>query len=210
MNSFQRKIVALSAVAFSSLGVNAAYVSEIGVECREEAPEICVGRRYYYTPSPVSICPEEPPYWPCNTTYSGGWGWGQTFVEGLEEGIDDYLAIEEAKTGLEIEVRIEDDRSTCKVMVTKGSEYRGCKSCDAGDCGYLTIKYDCTNLEKGLSSLDECVDPSSIYPFEIKPIKEEKKMKKKKKKEKKKKKKKMMKKKRKEKDSIVPEPDSVP
>merc|ERR1712176_1348997 len=122
---------------------------------------------------------------------------------------DDYLAIEEAKTGLEVEVSIEDDRSTCKVMVRNESEYVACSSCDAGDCGDLTIKYDCTNLDKGVSSL-ECVDPSFFYPFEIEAIKKEKKMKKKKKEKKKKKKKKKMKKKRKEINSIVPEPESVP
>merc|ERR1712183_911991 len=103
------------------------------------------------------MCDDE--FDPDCTEYIGGWNWFFEFVDGnlVDEGETDYDVIENAMTGLTVMVKVEDDKTTCEVTV---NETLTCQTCSLDGCftnfSPDSIKYDCTNLENGRSSLDEC------------------------------------------------------
>ena len=170
MNLLQKIAFALSTIALLSfdssrhpfLGVEGAIAFELGVKCHPDAPDICYGEKSFWSPSPAAICPEPPSNETCETVYLGGFGWEYTFVKGLEEGITDPNLIEDAKTNLVITVTLEDDETTCKVRII-GDD---CSTCSAEGCDFGQIKYDCTNLNEGAESVDECVAVDEFfYPY---------------------------------------------
>jgi len=163
MNNPRKIFLAFAAavVAPSFLVVNvvdAATMMSVGVECLPEEPDVCIGELYGSSPSPVTMGGV--------TMYLGGHSWTYDFVSGLEEGTNDFKAIEAAKTGLSITISINDD-GICHVLVGDVT----CSSCSTEGCNsYVTgsIKYDCTNLDNGGNTLDddECVSMEPfIYPF---------------------------------------------
>ncbi len=167
MTVFKTSIFAfliISSSSFHSLGVDGAISMEIGVTCHPEATHICYGEKTAWSPSPAFYCPDPPSNETCVPTYEGGWGWDYVFVEGLDEGTTDPDAIEVAKT-FTTSVTIEDDEATCNVSIS-GED---CSMCSAEDCdGFAEIKFDCTNLESAVSSLDECVSVDVFFfPYSL-------------------------------------------
>jgi len=165
MKILHNSVFAVSTAALLSfdslfLGVDGATWTEFLVKCHKKAPELCVGLTYYTTPIPAAICDADNN---CETVYMGGYGYNFNFVEGLEEGLDDGNQIDDALTGLSTNVHIDDDEINCTVKI--GDEE--CKKCSAKGCGDMEVKFDCTNLEKGIKSKRKCVsfDPF-LYPLE--------------------------------------------
>jgi len=166
-------IIALSIIScsFHSLGVDGAISMEIGVTCHPKVPDICYGEKTAWSPSPALYCPDPPSNETCVPTYEGGWGWEYIFVKGLEEGTEDPEVIAGAKV-FTTRVTIEDDETTCNVSISG----QDCSMCSAEDCdGFAEIKFNCTNLEKAVSSLDECVSVDEFFhPYPLTPISTEK------------------------------------
>ena len=132
-----------------------------------EAPEICIGEQVEYSPSPAIACVDLNDPNSCKTIYMGGYGWEYFFVEGLEDGTTNEALIEYAKTGLKVTVTVEDDKETCEVAVGDVA----CQSCSAQGCSSSgtpdAVRYDCTNLENGNTSI-ECVPLEPfLYPFSL-------------------------------------------
>jgi len=191
MKSIPKTILVVVAfiATFSSFDfVDGAISLVMGVECLEK-PNVCIGEKIIASPAIVRVCNGND-YPDCDIAYSGGYWREYDFVKGLEEGITDCEIIDDAKTGLVVRVDFEDDATTCAVSV--GDET--CDMCSAVDCGGvlpqgctdsgcettgnpIAIKYDCTNLEMGKKSLDECVP---LNPF-VFPLKKKKRNKRKKK-----------------------------
>ncbi len=140
-------------------------MTEVGVTCHPESKEWCYGIKTVWTPSPALICPDPPSDETCAPTYEGGWGWSYEFVHSLEEGNTDPDIINNSLRGLTITVTLEDDETTCVVNAKKDCDFCSAEGCD----GFGQIKYDCTNIPTGLSSLDECVslDEDFFLPFAI-------------------------------------------
>jgi len=135
------------------------------VKCLEESPEVCIGVTYQTGPSPKVICDDPADSNSCRTKFVGGYSWTWDFVEGLEEGESDMDKIDNAKTSARIKVKI--DKGNCTIDF--GGEQ--CAVCSVSDCGsdLKTISYDCTNLENGKSSGDQCevfADPF-FYPLKF-------------------------------------------
>ena len=148
------------------LGVDGALMTELGVTCHPESKNLCYGIKTVWTPSPAVICPDPPSDETCATTYVGGWGWSYEFVHSLEEGITDPDIINNSMTGFTIKVTLDDDETTCVVNAKLDCDFCSAEGCD----GFGQIKYDCTNIHAGLSSLDECValDEDFFFPFDVK------------------------------------------
>jgi hypothetical protein len=165
MNSFVRFSLAIAALAVSS--ADAAAFQSATVVCLEDNDEICVGNAFFTTPSPAETCedPDDPDT--CTTVYEGGWTWEYSFIEGFDEGTD--LTLEDpddvaaAETGLTVSISLDDDESTCEIMV--GNET--CAECSAAECTGFNITYDCTNVEMGGMSMDcESLEPI-FYPLDM-------------------------------------------
>jgi len=171
MNNPRKIFLAFAAavVAPSFLVVNvvdAAAFMEVIVKCLPEDPDVCIGELFTATPSPAIMCKDPDTLATCETMYMGGYSWTYDFVEGLQEGTDDFDAIEAAKTGLSITIDVDDD-ATCKVLI--GDET--CSVCSTEGCNSdSSIKYDCTNIDNGGESFDECAsmdDEPFIYPLRL-------------------------------------------
>ena len=162
---FNAVAAAVAAFSYNSYhplsGVDAAMSMSLEVACLPESPEVCVGEVAMTSPSPGMICadPNDPDN--CTVQYFGGYSWSYKFVEGFEEGTTDYGydEINNAKTGLEVRVTVDDDKNTCDITV--GTEK--CIMCSAANCGDGDdISYDYTNLNNG----KECEPLGPIfYPF---------------------------------------------
>lgn len=165
MNSFTRLFLAAAAMAISSADA-AAFVSTT-VVCVDDMDEVCVGNSFFTTPSPGTLCEDPSDPSTCETIYEGGWSWEYNFIEGYEEGTD--LSLEDpddvtaAETGLVISIMLEDDATTCEIMV--GNET--CAECSAVGCTGLNVTYDCTNVDMGAMSMEcEPLEPI-FYPLEM-------------------------------------------
>jgi len=198
------KFVALSFVVavFSSFDiVDAAYEYIVEVNCEGDLPQdICAGETTIISPSPTcKVCdqehdPNDPFSDGCRFIYQGGYSWEYGFVEGLEEGLDDYKTIVDA-VELRVKIEYEYDATTCKIMVgnTKFEECNSCTSCatsepegcnDDGCCERtgmpFAFTYDCSNLKlpdlgkkwRG-NKQDTCSATVDVpfYPIEKKPKK---------------------------------------
>ncbi len=161
--------VALALFSFQSIPpiVDGAISIQTEVQCLLEEPDICIGEQTELGPTPTIECYDVNDPTSCRTTYIGGYTYQYVFVEGLEEGITDMRAIENAKTGSKITVYIEDDIDTCEVAIGTSS----CQMCSTEGCPLVSgfpksVKYDCTNFNKGKASFDECVSLEPfLYPF---------------------------------------------
>lgn len=166
MNLSTRFSLAVAALVVSY--VNGAAFTSATVVCLEDSmDEICVGNAFFTTPSPGELCedPDDPDT--CETIYEGGWTWEYHFIEGFDEGTD--LTLEDpddvaaAETGLVVSISLDDDGSTCEIMV--GNET--CAECSAAECTGLNVTYDCTNVDMGGMSM-ECVTLEPIfYPLDM-------------------------------------------
>jgi len=186
MTIIQKTFFALTTfVALSSfdsrhpfLGVDAGYYEESEVECmnkNKKKQKVCVGQKTRQTPSPsgIPICYTDDPNENCEIPYVGGWKWTFGFVKGLAEGVTDPAAIADARTGPEVIVSIDEDKTTCEVRI--GDEQ--CQSCSAEGCdnpgptegGTRSVKYDCRNINKGRKSGNKCAPLDQIfYPLKKK------------------------------------------
>ena len=166
----QSMFVSASALAFFlglALVEGRAVENHVEVQCLPSAPTICIGEYIALIPESGFECPDLPDTSTCGETDPvGGWDWEYIFVDGLSDGVGSWPAIEAAKTGLIVKVRIEDDRSTGSVTTEAGETCTSCSACDS-DGGSFSIQYDCTNLANG-SSVNTCVsmDPF-VYPFDL-------------------------------------------
>ena len=130
------------------------------VHCHPSDRNICVGYMTSYGPFPLSICDDEG--FNCDMMYDdmlGGYGWNYVFVRGLRQ--NDPLPssdLDEYKTGLVVDVRLENDGLTCEVAVGSTT----CQSCVP--CSVAAVSADCTNLPEGRNIECEALGPV-FYPL---------------------------------------------
>ena len=151
--------VALLCCAF--VVIDAAISSTYTVRCLERAPQICVGETTVQTPNMYA-------YSNGTTVSSGKRSWEYEFVEGLVEGESYYYdrdILNKAKTGHYVYVEMENDQTVCGIFV----DGELCQSCST--CGFdsFEVRYNCTNLENGGDSGENCVSVQSpfLYPLDL-------------------------------------------
>ena len=140
-----------------------------------EEPSVCIGERMEVGPTPIVVCLDPTDPTSCKTQKVGGYTYEYTFVEGLPEGTTDEVAIEKASTGSKITVYIEDDFSTRPESCNVAIGDRSCLKCSTEWCNTQSasgfpvgIKYDCTNINNGIASMDTCVPLEPfLYPFQL-------------------------------------------
>lgn len=183
MNILPKISIAVSAAAALSFaplhGVEGAVSRSMCVECLEEAWQVCVVETVVTTPSPGTFCPDPNNLETCETNLLGGWSWDFTILENLANGINTEIdmAMEDAIVdGFNVNVIVDEDMVTCVVSV-RGEE---CNMCSAEGCANAddwptSIKYDCTNLQNGISSDGDCLSLQEpfLYPLLIKSESEE-------------------------------------